>query len=79
VSLEKPKRSFVQAEGEGLKKGVLGRECRFMIYVKDHLGEPHHLVPSDDLRVVVQAPDNQKVSRIAARAAPPPTSNGRDW
>ena len=57
----------MQADGEGLKKGVLGRECRFVVYVKDHLGEPRHLAPHDDLRVVVQAPDNQKVSTQVRR------------
>ena len=50
-----------QAEGDGLKKGVLGRECRFTIYVNDHLGEPR-LTGQDELHVFIQAPDNQKVS-----------------
>jgi hypothetical protein len=56
-----PKWIVVQAEGDGLKKGVLGRECRFVLCVKDHLGEPRLAGHSDVIRVMVQAPDSQKV------------------
>jgi len=49
-----------KAEGDGLKKGVLGRVCRFVVFVNDHLGEPS-LSAMEPLNVHVEAPDKNKV------------------
>jgi len=50
-----------KAEGDGLKKGVLGRTCRFIVHINDHLGEPC-LSKREQLSVMIQSPDKHKVS-----------------
>jgi len=49
-----------KAEGDGLLKGVLGRYCRFVVYVHDHLGDPC-VTNRENLAVMIQAPDNHSV------------------
>jgi len=48
------------ANGEGLHKAILGREAKFNIITKDHLNEPR-VGGTDDLRVLVTAPDVREV------------------
>jgi len=48
------------ADGEGLHKAILGREAKFNIITKDHLNEPR-VGGTDDLRVLVTAPDMREV------------------
>ncbi|TRY62179.1 hypothetical protein TCAL_11516 [Tigriopus californicus] len=48
------------AEGDGLKKAILGKDVRFQITIKDQLGEPK-LSGSDPVKVVVHAPDGRPV------------------
>jgi len=50
-----------KAEGDGLKKGVLGRTCRFVVFINDHLGEPCHS-KREKLSVIIQSPDKHSVS-----------------
>ncbi|XP_023319550.1 E3 ubiquitin-protein ligase TRIM71 isoform X2 [Eurytemora carolleeae] len=49
-----------KAEGDGLKKGVLGRTCRFIVFINNHLGEPS-LSNREKLSVMIQSPDRHKV------------------
>ena len=44
-----------------MKKGVLGRTCRFIVFVNNHLGEPS-LSNREKLSVMIQSPDRHKVS-----------------
>ena len=47
------------AEGDGLHKGVLGREAKFCVMVKDHVGDL--TMQADSLNVVINAPDKRQV------------------
>ena len=47
------------AEGDGLHKGVLGREAKFCILTKDHVGELTN--QADNLQVFIKSPDNRPV------------------
>jgi len=48
------------AEGDGLYRGVLGREAKFCVLVKDHLGEL--TMAGEGLNVGISAPDNRPVT-----------------
>jgi len=48
------------ADGDGLYRGVLGREAKFCVLVKDHLGDMTS--QGDGLNVGISAPDNRAVS-----------------
>ena len=48
------------AEGEGLTKGVLGREAKFSVLVKDHVGEPLSLL-GDGVNCGFLSPDGRAV------------------
>ena len=48
------------AEGDGLSKGVLGREAKFCVLVKDHVGDNYSL-QADTLSVLIKSPDNRQV------------------
>lgn len=47
------------AEGDGLHKGVLGREAKFCVLIKDHVGDL--TLQGDSLNVVIKSPDNRQV------------------
>ena len=47
-------------EGDGLSKGVLGREAKFCVLVKDHVGDNYSL-QADTLSVLIKSPDNRQV------------------
>ena len=48
------------AEGEGLTKGVLGREAKFSVLVKDHVGE-HLTLLGDGVNCGILSPDGRAV------------------
>ena len=48
------------AEGEGLTKGVLGREAKFSVLVKDHVGE-HLALLGDGVNCGILSPDGRAV------------------
>ena len=48
------------AEGEGLTKGVLGREAKFSVLVKDHLGDPLTML-GDGVNCGFLSPDGRAV------------------
>jgi tripartite motif-containing protein 71 len=48
------------AEGDGLKKGILGKDSRFIVVVKDHLNEQRS-VGGEPLNVNVLGPDGRPV------------------
>ena len=58
------------AEGDGLVKGVLGREAKFCVLVKDHVGEL--TLQGDSLNIMIKSPDNRTVwwEKIPDTAAP---------
>jgi len=58
------------AEGDGLVKGVLGREAKFCVLVKDHVGEL--TLQGDSLNIMIKSPDNRNVwwEKIPDTAAP---------
>ena len=47
------------AEGDGLCKGVLGRESKFCVLVKDHVGEL--TLQGDSLNIIIKSPDSRPV------------------
>jgi len=49
------------AEGDGLYRGVLGREAKLAVLVKDHLGDLTH--QGEGLSVGIVAPDGRPVNR----------------
>lgn len=46
------------ADGEGLKKALLGKDARFTVLVRDHLNESRS-VGGDPVKVLVAAPDKR--------------------
>jgi tripartite motif-containing protein 71 len=48
------------ADGDGLRKAILGKEAKFIVVVKDQLGE-QRVAGGDDLRVSVVGPDGRIV------------------
>lgn len=48
------------AEGDGLKKAILGKDARFIVVLKDHLGE-QRTSGSDPVKVSIMAPDARPV------------------
>jgi len=51
---------FSQAEGDGLKRAILGKDARFIVVVKDQLQE-QRTVGGDPLRINVAGPDGRIV------------------
>jgi len=62
-----------QAEGDGLHRGVLGREAKFVVWVKDHLGDLNRL-GEECLHVSIGAPDQRTVTW---ECVPDPTILGK--
>uniref|UniRef100_A0A0K2UJK6 E3 ubiquitinprotein ligase TRIM71like [Saccoglossus kowalevskii] n=1 Tax=Lepeophtheirus salmonis TaxID=72036 RepID=A0A0K2UJK6_LEPSM len=49
-----------RAEGDGLYRGILGKEARFIVIVKDHLNEKR-ATGGDPIKVTILAPDTRPV------------------